>query len=854
MGTSAAGNAYNEMINAGYSKNQARNYAVLVGGSEAGLSYLLGGIGKLGGKVTGKVVSKLVDKVDNILGKVAIQLGGKVLSEVTEENLQSILTPWYKELTTNIQQEKPGWEEIAYNSLITAVTTLALEGGGTVKSVKAPVDTRKLGGRSEAFQADLSQYTERQRATIQSAIDSGILNNTNRTHEFVDFVAKVAGDLGVNFRFADNEMLAESGFAIDGVTVNGFVNEKGVTVNVNSPKALNSVVGHEITHVLEGTDLYESLKSAVETYAKTKGEYDSRLAQLTKLYQGKDGYTDGNVQTKLEREMVADLVGDYLFTDKAFVESLSRENRNVFQKIFDQIKHLCKLATAGSEEARQLEKVKKIFQDVYRGDIKNPTGEGETKYDIVALENGNVYVKASRNIITGKTKADQRKNITEFFKDLLDDTSSLDIQTIEGDILTITKAETANKARDDYKTTNRQPVKMTDAEFLVKLQVESHIDEIVEASQKRPGMVPDGKNHAFAKNGFTYRRAYFEDFNGEYYEITLSIGHNGTVATVYNVGKINKGVLPSAKVIAVVGSKALGKTPSTNSLSEKTENVNTKNSLSIQGQTDAGMAGKVGWDGRVAVTEATGPNITMDGVTYKLLGLDENGSKVYQDVEVLKEQTKQAEERKEKNDSASATEDELPTQDFEQGERENSKNLYDATVVSPTVKTAKYRKLYNNLEEPVKIQRLVYQCAKEILQHRSGTKFEDMTYINTVTGGQLTRSDYDVENQVMPSKRMREMVRKSEPYTVIALHNHSGSSVPSMADIHSAYVQKYKYGLIVCHDGTIMRYLVTGGYSPVIVNSLLDNIQECIYNNDTTKLAEKLKQLRDENVILEVFK
>ena len=149
------------------------------------------------------------------------------------------------------------------------------------------------------------------------------------------------------------------------------------------------------------------------------------------------------------------------------------------------------------------------------------------------------------------------------------------------------------------------------------------------------------------------------------------------------------------------------------------------------------MAGKVGWDGRVAVTEATGPNITMDGVTYKLLGLDENGSKVYQDVEVLKEQTKQAEERKEKNDSASATEDELPTQDFEQGERENSKNLYDATVVSPTVKTAKYRKLYNNLEEPVKIQRLVYQCAKEILQHRSGTKFEDMTYINTVTGGQL---------------------------------------------------------------------------------------------------------------------
>ena len=39
----------------------------------------------------------------------------------------------------------------------------------------------------------------------------------------------------------------------------------------------------------------------------------------------------------------------------------------------------------------------------------------------------------------------------------------------------------------------------------------------------------------------------------------------------------------------------------------------------------------------MAVTEAKGQNVTVDGVTYKLLGLDENGSKVYQDVRVLQE-------------------------------------------------------------------------------------------------------------------------------------------------------------------------------------------------------------------------
>ena len=141
-----------------------------------------------------------------------------------------------------------------------------------------------------------------------------------------------------------------------------------------------------------------------------------------------------------------------------------------------------------------------------------------------------------------------------------------------------------------------------------------------------------------------------------------------------------------------------------------------------------------------------------------------------------------------------------------------------------------------------------------MLQHRSGTKFEDMTYINTVTGEQLTRSDYDVENQVMPSKRMKEMVQKSEPYTVIALHNHPGSSVPSMADIHSAYVQKYKYGLIVCHNGVLMRYCVTGESNYVVVPPLLDKAQKYLYNNNEKALQRVLAELKEENIILEVFK
>ena len=58
----------------------------------------------------------------------------------------------------------------------------------------------------------------------------------------------------------------------------------------------------------------------------------------------------------------------------------------------------------------------------------------------------------------------------------------------------------------------------------------------------------------------------------------------------------------------------------------------------VKAPVDAGKAAKTGWDGREVVTEATGSSITMGRKTYVLLGYDANGSPVYQDIEVLKEQ------------------------------------------------------------------------------------------------------------------------------------------------------------------------------------------------------------------------
>ena len=82
--------------------------------------------------------------------------------------------------------------------------------------------------------------------------------------------------------------------------------------------------------------LRNELQKALFSHANTKGEYESRRKALESLYSAED----------IDSELTADLVGDYLFTDKDFVNNLSVTNRNVFQKIYDEIKYLCKIATA----------------------------------------------------------------------------------------------------------------------------------------------------------------------------------------------------------------------------------------------------------------------------------------------------------------------------------------------------------------------------------------------------------------------------------------------------------------------------------------------------------------------------
>jgi hypothetical protein len=266
-----------------------------------------------------------------------------------------------------------------------------------VKDERLVESYKELVRSTEKFQADPAEYdNEYARKTVENIVKSGIANNTNETHEFVSMMAKISADKGVVFSLTDAERLAGTRYAKDGAVTNAYVTSEGdIVINNDSKKRLNSLVGHEVTHVLEGSQLYGELQKAVFDYAQKKGEYDSRLKAITDLYQKYDPKADP------KKELTADLVGDYLFTDKDFINKLSTDNRNVFQKVFDEIKYLFKVATAGSKEARALEKAKKAFEEAYRENVKGKASS-DVEYALSYTTDNKAVAVIENDIFHGK--------------------------------------------------------------------------------------------------------------------------------------------------------------------------------------------------------------------------------------------------------------------------------------------------------------------------------------------------------------------------------------------------------------------------------------------------------------------
>lgn len=272
------------------------------------------------------------------------------------------------------------------------------------------------------------------------------------------------------------------------------------------------------------------------------------------------------------------------FGNQEFINNIAQSNPNIFQKIYSEIKYLWHQFRGYKNQNEFIEDLYNKWTQAYNSNNKLNNSENY----LITQNNKGKYVKADRQVITGNNPLEWETQVENYINDNIRQGKDVQVTTENGDILTITK-DTSGKAkfRNQITDKNGNTRYLNNKEFLSKLTAETHIDELAQISQKiNKSPIPDYKNHKFAKDGFDYRSAYFEDFDGQYYKITMSVGKNGNINTIYNIGKMDKKNRSKSSLVAqrpsdknITSNEEL---TSINSISSSNKDVNTTTKYSIQ--------------------------------------------------------------------------------------------------------------------------------------------------------------------------------------------------------------------------------------------------------------------------------
>lgn len=394
-------------------------------------------------------------------------------------------------------------------------------------------------------------------AVMESAAKAN-MNNTEMSRNFVDYVSKISEDTGVTYRFANTGQLKQLGYTIEDKTVDGVVTKDGtIYINPQSKDAINYVLGHETTHLLESTQEYTKLQEMIVKYAQQKGIYEEALENIKSRY-------SNILETNEEfmQELTSDLSSRILFSDEAFIQELSVKEPNIFQKFYDFIKHTLKMTTAGSKEAKQLEKIKYSFDKAYKSLNKTNSSKIENnRFSIQTDNNGNRYVKVDtdQNIFDGIDKKDYKKIAKMYIEDyLLGDT-----KLSNNDIAIIDK-RSSKKYTNPGKTQNK---------FYEKMQLTPELKNVLEVSEKVSEKTPVKENSKYS--------------NWEYYKFNFSIDGNGFEGLI-NIGIDSNGnkhfyEINNIKETSILGTSLDNRTGFyNNSIPSTNTDVNTTTKYSIQ--------------------------------------------------------------------------------------------------------------------------------------------------------------------------------------------------------------------------------------------------------------------------------
>ncbi|MBR5485164.1 MAG: hypothetical protein IKV41_01475 [Oscillospiraceae bacterium] len=361
----------------------------------------------------------------------------------------------------------------------------------------------------------------------QRSVQNGAANN----------VQAVADKLGVAVEFTDSL----------GDGVNGEYRDGKIYISTTAKQPVMEIFRHELTHHIESSGAYAELQGMVlERMSDELLENGVTLEQyrtyLMESYAAKGVVLDEN---GANAEMVANFVETRLFTSDEEIQRLANTNNSLAQRIYRWLSDtIAKLK--GTAEERFLIEVRRKYENALR------TADGGVgrvgQYSVETLPNGNKYVKADRQVIKSTDHTKWEGELIAYINQKVRNGKKILIPTDDGDVLTV-DGKTAWKMgyRNDIVLPDGTRGKLTDAAYLTKLRAAGHIDELARISTRGNKVVPDynGKHGNFASGGWNYRTAYFQDFDGSYYQLKISTAINPNGIVVYNIADIQKRRFPS---------------------------------------------------------------------------------------------------------------------------------------------------------------------------------------------------------------------------------------------------------------------------------------------------------------------
>ena len=329
--------------------------------------------------------------------------------------------------------------------------------------------------------------------------------------------------------------------------VRGYVSGDRVFIRADHPEFTSyQIMRHEAGHdmIAKGeVDLNEVRTRIDKTF--TGGEVDSLCTAYADAYAG----TEMTAQ-EIWEEVVCDSLGDMnIFADS---------------EISDAAAFLLAHINVESETVAQ-------------ESTRAPPSKINGRASIEEAADGKKYVRADRQVIFGNDPQSWSEQLEDYINGKIRRGQDVKLIGADGDELVLT-ATSAGKLSDNHTSDGRT---MSEAAFERKVNAASHIDELAQVSVKGDRNVVDhnSRHGDMASSGWNYRTAFFKDFDGKYYKVTISTAQSADGKMIYNIGQMQERSIPQINGSSTANSGALRGDALEDSLSRDTQNVKSKFSM-----------------------------------------------------------------------------------------------------------------------------------------------------------------------------------------------------------------------------------------------------------------------------------